>query len=318
MKLYPLKFKPIYKERIWGGRKLKEYFGKDIPEDALIGESWELCDLPDNHSEIINGSLAGKTLDKVLKDYPEQITGSGDFKPPFPLLIKLLDAEDVLSVQVHPDLETCRQMHKGEPKTECWYMIDVEDRACIYKGLKEGTTAEQFRKSIEKGSCEKLLKKVPVKQGECHFLPSGTPHAIGAGLLIAEIQQPSDTTYRVFDWNRVDKKTGEPRELHIEDALKSIHFDSSGDNLTVSDTGRLVNAEEFKVDKGHRTAGGEVLLEAGKMKVFLIIKGEGRIISNDNDIEDFSFKTGETFLIPAIFAGTFIAQKETEYLTITL
>ena len=318
MELYPLKFKPIYKERIWGGDNLRTFFNKDIPAGKKIGESWELADLPDNHSEIVNGCLAGKTIDEVLKLYPEEITGKSDYKPPFPLLIKLLDAQDVLSLQVHPDSDACKRMGRGEPKTECWYMIDVADGACIYKALKDGTTPEEFRQAIKDGSCAELLKKVPVKQGECHFLPSGTVHAIGAGLLIAEIQQPSDTTYRVFDWNRIDENTRAGRELHIEDAIESTHFDSSKDNLSVADTGRLVDAEEFKVDKGHRAKNNEVLFDKGLMRVIVVVKGCGVIEPASSNIETFKFTAGDTFLIPAEFKGSLICYEDMEYLTITI
>ena len=268
MKVYPFKFRAIFKERIWGGQQLRKVFGKNLPADSKIGESWELADLPEGTSEIVNGPLAGKTIDTVITEFGSAITGNDAYQPPFPLLIKILDAQDVLSVQVHPDAATCEQMGKGHPKTEGWYIVDAQPGAVIYKGLKPGTTKEQFAKAIADGTCADYLVEVPVKVGECHFLPSGTCHAIGAGLLIAEIQQPSDTTYRVFDWNRVDPGTGKGRPLHVADALASIHFDSSGDILSVKDTGRLVDADEFKVDKGHQMEGCEVLL-SGQMKVLM-------------------------------------------------
>ena len=217
MEIYPFKFKPIFKERIWGGRKLGEIFAKDLPSSVKIGESWELADLPDDISVITNGPLAGRTISYVLKKYPGQITGDENFSGPFPLLIKLLDAQDILSVQVHPDKQTCLRTGQGDPKTECWYIISAEPGAVIYKGLKTSVTKEQFAKAIETGDVEKMLTKVEVKPGECHLLPAGTTHAIGAGLLIAEIQLPSDTTYRVFDFNRTDA-AGTSRQLHIDQA----------------------------------------------------------------------------------------------------
>lgn len=315
MKVYPLKFKPIFKERIWGGRQLEAAFGKDLPSDETIGESWELADLPDDKSEIVNGPLAGQTIDRVIAEYGEAITGKADYQPPFPLLIKILDARDDLSVQVHPDAQLCERSGKGDPKTECWYMIDVAPGAAIYKGLKPGTTKEQFAEAIENGACAALLEKVPVKVGECHFLPSGTCHAIGAGLLIAEIQQPSDTTYRVFDWNRVDPKTGQGRQLHVDDALESIHFDPSGDNLSVKSNGRLVDADEFKVDKGHQSAGCETLL-SGQMKVLVILSGSGQIIAEQ--MESTPFTKGDCLLIPAAFEGAMQFEADCEYLVTTV
>ncbi len=314
MKLYPLKFKPIYKYRIWGGQKLAEIFGRDLP-DEKIGESWELADLPEDKSIIVNGVLASQRLGDVVRQYPKEITGKENFKPPFPLLIKLLDAQDVLSVQVHPDFETCKRMGRGDPKTECWYIISAEPDAVIYKGLKESVSKEEFARAIEDGSIAELLEKIEVKSGECHFLPAGTVHAIGAGLLIAEIQTPSETTYRVFDWNRVDAN-GKSRQLHIEDALESIHFDSSGDNLSVTTVGRLVDSEYFKIDKGHQAKGYEVLLSPIQMKILVISSGSGSIAGADNITTDFN--AGDCVFVPAVYEGTIQFADDTEYLLVTL
>jgi mannose-6-phosphate isomerase len=315
MKLYPLKFKPIFKERIWGGQHLRKSFGKDLPAEVKIGESWELADLPEDKSEIVNGPLAGRTIDTVIAEFGATITGKDDYQPPLPLLIKILDAQDVLSVQVHPDAETCQRTGKGNPKTECWYIIDAAPGAVIYKGLKPGTTKQQFAEAIENGTCKDYLVTVPVEVGECHFLPSGTCHAIGAGLLIAEIQQPSDTTYRVYDWGRVDPATGQGRQLHIDDALECIHFDPTGDNLSVNTVGRLVDADEFKVDKGHQAAGVEVLLTK-QMKVLLILSGAGQIVAEDT--APVPFEKGDTLLIPAAFNGVMQFSAESKYLIATV
>lgn len=315
MKMYPLKFQPLYKHRIWGGQKLREFFGKDIPPLEKIGESWELTDLPNDKSVITNGELAGKTLEAVIKKYPKEMTGDKNFAGPFPLLIKLLDAEDILSVQVHPDEETCRKTGKGEPKTECWYIVAAQAGAVIYKGLKKGVTKEQFAQAIEKGTVDELLVKIPVQKGQCHFLPAGTAHAIGAGLLIAEIQMPSDTTYRISDWGRLDQ-SGKPRQLHIKEALESIHFDSSNDNLSVTTLGRLVDCKYFKVDKGHQAKGCETLLSPGILKVLIILQGSGTIIGKNDDSVDF--KAGETIVIPAAYEGAMQFLEETQYLTVII
>ena len=315
MKAYPLKFKPIFKQRIWGGQKLREFFGKDIPPSEKIGESWELADLPNDKSVIANGELAGQTLNLAISKYPKEIAGDENFAGPFPLLIKLLDAQDILSVQVHPDEQTCRQMGTGQPKTECWYIISAAEGAFIYKGLKEGVTKNQFAEAITKGGVAELLKKVLVKQGECHLLPAGTAHSIGAGLLIAEIQTPSDTTYRVFDWNRVDD-TGKPRQLHIEQALESIHFDSSGDNLSVTTTGRLVDCEYFKIDKEHQSESCEGLLSPGEMKILIILAGSGTVLGEGGTAVEFN--AGDTLLVPAVYEGAMRFAADTQYLTITI
>jgi mannose-6-phosphate isomerase len=306
---------PVFKQRIWGGRKLQEVFGKELPPDQKIGESWEVADLPEGRSSIGNGPLRGQTLGAAVGRYPEQITGAKDFPTPFPLLIKFLDAQDVLSVQVHPDPETCRRMGKGQPKTECWYIIRAEPGAVIYKGLRKGVTKERFARAIEDGTVADLLAQVPVQVGECHYLPAGTVHALSAGLLIAEVQTPSDTTYRVFDWNRVDEH-GRPRPLHIEEALESIRLDITPDRLPVTTVGRLVDSEHFKVDKGHQCANCEVFLRRGLMRVLIFITGDGAILSDG--VEPVEFKAGDCLLIPAAFEGAVKFTRDTEYLTVTL
>ena len=250
-----------------------------------------------------------------MKKYPKEVTGDEKFSPPFPLLIKFLDTGDTLSVQVHPDPETCRRMGKGDPKTECWYIISAEPGAIIYKGLKKGVTRDMFSKAIKLGNVTELLERVAVKAGECHFLPAGTVHAMGAGLLMAEIQTPSDTTYRVFDWNRLDEN-GKSRELHINKALESIHFDNSCNNLSVTTVGRLVDSEYFKIDKGHQLENCEVFISPGQMKILIILTGYGTI----TDVKRISvdFKKGNTLLIPAEYEGVIRFIKDTEYLTVTI
>jgi len=315
MNFYPLKFKPIFKERIWGGQKLRDLFDKEIPELQKIGESWELADLPQDKSEIINGEFADKTINWIINKYPKEIMGKENFSGPFPLLIKILDAEDILSVQVHPDQQTCLRMGKGEPKTECWYIISAQHDSVIYKGLKEGVTKEQFADAIEKGNVAELLKKISVNPGQCHFLPAGTAHSIGAGLLIAEIQTPSDTTYRVFDFNRVDKN-GKSRQLHIEQALESIHFGSSEDKLTVRSEGLLVDCEYFKINKESQTKGSQIDFAPGKMKTLIILKGHGKLIGSDGF--DVEFNPGDTVLVPALYEGKMHFDEDVQYLTITI
>lgn len=315
MNSYPLKFEPIYKQRIWGGQKLWEVFGKELPPGEKIGESWELADLPEDKSVIANGELAGLDIREAIEQYPEEITGDENFPLPFPLLIKILDAEDVLSVQVHPDPDTCRRMGKGEPKTECWYIISAEPGAVIYKGLKKGVTKERFAKAIEKGTVAETLVKVPVEQGQCHFLPAGTVHAIGPGLLIAEIQTPSDTTYRLFDWNRLDD-AGKARELHIDEAMESIHFDQSSDELLVTTMGLLVDCEYFKIDKGHQSKNCELLLSPGEMKTLIVLSGCGTILGTEGGVVEFS--AGDCLLVPAAYKGAMRFAADTQYVTVTI
>jgi mannose-6-phosphate isomerase len=315
MKMYPLKFKPIFKERIWGGQKLREVFGKELPTGEKIGESWELADLPKDKTLIANGELAGQTIIQAIRRYPSEITGREFFAGPFPLLIKFLDAQDVLSVQVHPDEQTCKRIDQGEPKTECWYIVSAEPDAYIYKGLKQGVTKAQFTEAITSGHVSELLAKVTVEAGQCHFLPAGTPHAIGPGLLIAEIQLPSDTTYRIFDWNRVDEK-GNARQLHIKQALESINFSLSEDDLKVTTIGRLVDCEYFTIDKGHQAKNCEVFLSRGEMKVIIILSGYGIIKASEVNAVEFS--AGDCILMPAEYEGAMCFGDDTQYLTVKL
>jgi mannose-6-phosphate isomerase len=312
MKMYPMQCRPIFKSRIWGGQKLRDVFGKALPPSQKIGESWELSGLPEDTTIIENGEFAGRNLNAVLSQYSKAITGREAMSGVFPLLIKFIDAQDVLSVQVHPDAAACKRMGQGAPKTECWYIIQADPGAVIYKGLKSGTTRQQFEQAIKDGISDRLLNKVEVHAGECHFIPSGVCHAIGAGLLIAEIQQPSDTTYRVFDWNRVDAQTGKPRQLHVEQALESINFDLPLDVLTVSSVGMLIDVPEFSVKKGHQAANCEVLLKAGVMKVVILLNGAGVFMGQG--IDNVAFGSGDTVLLPAEFEGVLRFQQESEYL----
>jgi mannose-6-phosphate isomerase len=315
MQVYPLKFRPIYKQRIWGGQKLRGVFGKDLPAGEKIGESWEVADLPEDKSVIANGQLAGQTLISVVERYPKEMTGDAGFRGPFGLLIKFLDAQADLSVQVHPDGETCRRMGKGDPKTECWYVISAEPGAVIYKGLKKGVTRQEFAEAIETGGVAELLSAIPVRAGECHFLWAGTAHSLGAGIVVAEIQTPSDTTYRVFDWNRLDDG-GKPRQLHIAEALESIHFGVCGEELPVTTAGRLADCEYFKIDKDCQAKDGEVLLSPGAIKVMIILGGGGVLLAKQGG--EVAFDGGDCVLVPAAYEGVGRFTCDTEYLTVTM
>jgi mannose-6-phosphate isomerase len=292
---------------------LRDVFGRKTPRHVRIGESWDLADLPEDRSVVANGELAGRTLRSVIEEYPAGVTGREDFEPPFGLLVKFLDCGRTLSVQVHPDASACRRMGRGDPKTECWYIVAAGPGSVLYKGLKRGTTKRSFARAIKAGTVEKTLDRVEVKAGECHFLPAGTVHAVGAGLLIAEIQLPSDTTYRVFDWNRLSPE-GKPRPLHVAEALESINFDISAQDLPVNSIGRLVDCEFFTVDKGHQAKGCELLLRAGEVKVLVFLGGMGRIEHYGGG--SIQFAAGEVFLVPAAYEGAAVFTAETEYLTV--
>ena len=220
---YPLTFEPVFKERIWGGRRLEQLYGKRLPPGVPIGESWEVTDRPEGVSVITNGPLAGRTLRELMENHREELLGAAwDAGGKFPLLIKILDAQDILSLQVHPPESVARRLG-GEPKTEMWYVADAEPGAHLLVGLKRGVTREEFERKVRAGTAAECVHRVPVQKGDAMFLPAGRIHAIGAGLVLFEIQQNSDTTYRVFDWNRVGPD-GKPRPLHIAEAMESIDF----------------------------------------------------------------------------------------------
>lgn len=317
MNVYPLLFKPIPKERIWGGKKLKALFGRDVPHDKPIGESWDLVDLAEDQSVIINGSLAGLTLHQAIERFPLEIMGQPTPPPRFPLFIKLLDCTDVLSVQVHPDAAACRRMGKGTTKTECWYILEAEKGAVIYKGLKPGVTRQEVEGALKHGKVTRLLNRIRVHEGEFYFLPAGTLHSIGAGLLVAEIQTPSDTTFRVFDWNRLDAQ-GNPRALHITEALASIHFEEKAEPLPEHSPGLLIDSEFFKVEKLSSKKSERIALEPLSMKAIIVIKGNGVIHGEHGST---AFRAGDTLLIPATFHGEMMAEESVaalECLAVTL
>jgi mannose-6-phosphate isomerase len=313
--IYPLKFKPIYKKRIWGGQKLREFFGREIPHGENIGESWDLVDLPDDKSVVANGPFAGYYLSDVIKKFPKEITGKVDFLQPFPLLIKFLDAQDILSVQVHPDKESCLRLGEGDPKTEFWYIISARPDSFIYKGLKEGVDKKQLGDAIKQGTVTDLLVKVPVSAGQCHFLPAGTLHSIGAGLLIAEIQTPSDTTYRVFDFNRLDEN-GQVRQLHLHQALESINYKEAGFSLPATTEGRLVECRYFTIDKCRQAAGSNLILPPEQMLVMIFITGFGKILSQSEQVVEF--KAGDCMIIPSACKSIIQPAIKTEYLKVRI
>lgn len=221
--LYPLTFQPIFKDRVWGGRRLAELFGKALPADVPIGESWEITDRPEGVTVITNGPLAGRDLRWLMEHYGADVLGRPTVPGErFPWLIKLLDAADDLSLQVHPPAHLAAELG-GEPKTELWFVAAAEAGAKLYVGLKRGVTRAEFERRLADGSVAASFHVLPVTAGDAMFVPSGRVHALGRGNVVFEIQQNSDTTYRVFDWNRVGLD-GQPRQLHLTQALASIDF----------------------------------------------------------------------------------------------
>ena len=306
--LYPLTFQPIFMERVWGGRNLERLFGKPLPPGKVIGESWEITDRPEGVSLIDNGPFAGKSLEWLMNHAGENLLGSA--KPTadgrFPLLVKLLDAQDKLSLQVHPPAHQAAALG-GEPKTEMWYVADATPTADIFVGLKPGVTAADFERKIHDGSVAECFHRHEIRRGDAMFLPSGRVHALGAGSVIFEIQQNSDTTYRVFDWNRVGLD-GKPRDLHIPQAMASIDFADFEPGLVppkISDVygfqwGELAACELFRVNKfeTQHPDGASLTLPRG-VAVVAALTGRLTIRSESSGVEPVVLDPGKFCLVPA-------------------
>jgi mannose-6-phosphate isomerase len=289
--MVPIVFTPFYQERVWGGRELADRLGRPLPGRRPIGEAWEIVDRPEAQSVVAEGPLRGKTLHDLWTEHRAEIFGprhaaSG---PRFPLLCKLLDARDRLSVQVHPPAAVAPQL-RGEPKTEVWYFLACDPGSRIYAGLSPGTTRASFEEKLGRGKVEECLHALPTHEGDSIFIPSGRLHAIGEGNLIVEIQQNSDTTYRVFDWNRVGLD-GKPRELHIEESLLSIDFDDFTPELVHADTGIIAECGHFRVEKKTLSAPAD-LRPAGEFALVAVVGGKALC-------GDRVFGAGDFFLLPA-------------------
>lgn len=307
MSIGPVIFKPIFKPKIWGGRKLQSLYGKDLPGEEPIGESWEVCDLEDDQSIVARGPGVGKTLRELMEDWGSSLFGDAPlFEGRFPLLIKFLDANETLSVQVHPDEAMSKRLGgRVRIKNEAWYILHAEEHGCIYRGVKDGVDADAFRKGIEAGNVDTLMNQIPVKAGQCYYLPSGTVHALGAGVVVAEVQTPSDITYRVFDWNRVDDKTSKPRELHVEQAMECIEWTAGpthGEKVEHSASvwtavTSLVQSRDFVIERVRMVEGMDQPIPHDDMVVWMVLEGKGSIVyEGDGAVE---FAAGDTLVIPA-------------------
>jgi mannose-6-phosphate isomerase len=286
----PLVFTPIFQQRIWGGSKLAELFGKQLPAGKRIGESWEIVDRPEAQSIVANGPLKGKTLHELWSQHREEIFGDVPKSPRFPLLIKLLDAREKLSLQVHPP-ETIADKLGGEPKTECWYVAAAEPNGELLVGFKRSTPQKDFDQALRSGSAADHVHTIKVKAGDAMFLPAGRFHGIGGGNVLVEVQQNSDTTYRVFDWNRVDESTGKPRQLHVDQALECIDFNDVAPDLVKPDGEVIVRNELFEIQKWNLNSPREVTT-AGKFAIVGCLTGALSCANVD-------LRPGEFFLAPA-------------------
>ncbi len=296
---HAVKLLPRFLPKPWGGRRMAQALGMELPGRDPIGECWLVHDRDGRSSEIADGPLAGRTIGEFRGD------------DPFPLLVKILDASQPLSVQVHPGPEAAERLG-AEQKSECWFVLHAELDAKVYRGLRDGVTREDVARAADDGSFADLLHPVPVSAGDTIYVPAGTVHTIGAGVLLAEVQQNSDTTYRLHDWGRVGL-AGRPRDLHVESALESIEFGPRGEDTIpmqlIEDDGPvrrllLVRSTHFTVE--HVTAMGTFTLTApasddGTWRVLHVLAGAGNLRPFDRKSPAIEFATGETLLLPSRF-----------------
>lgn len=289
----PISFEPLYMERVWGGRKLESHFHRTLPDaTSPFGEAWEIVDRDLEQSVVKGGPFSGKTLHELWVKHREELFGIGlPESERFPILIKILDARDDLSIQVHPPITKAKALG-GEPKTEMWYIADAAPDATLYVGLKKGVTRAQFELAIKNQAVEACVHSIYPKVGESIFIPSGRLHAIGAGLLIYEIQQNSDTTYRVFDWNRPGLG-GTLRTLHVAESLASINFDDFEPGMDLPQGDRLAECPHFRTSRKTLSAGEQIgNPQPDRFSILGIVAGS--LTSADG----LTYSKGEFLLLP--------------------
>lgn len=301
--LYPIKFLPIFKHKIWGGDKLSKYLGKDV-EGNDVGESWEISGVEGNLSVVANGFLKGNNLQELIEVYMGDLVGDKvyeRFGVEFPLLIKFIDANDVLSVQVHPDDAMAKERHHSYGKTEMWYVMQAEKDAELIVGFNRPLEKKEYAELVAEGTLEEVLNKEKVTEGDSMFMPAGRVHAIGAGVLVAEIQQTSDITYRIFDWNRVDDE-GNERELHTDLALDAINFEFPDDSRRKYEP--MANESVPIVDCNYFTTNilaidQVVEKDYFKLDSFVIYMCVDGSVTVETPSGNVAMKKGETVLLPA-------------------
>ena len=295
----PIRFEPIFRSYIWGGGRLAAQLGKKPPGSGIWAESWEIVDHREGESVVADGPFSGWTLRQLIESFPMEIMGRDAPNERFPLLLKYLDCQRVLSVQVHPDdAYGARMPQPDRGKTEAWYVIDAEENAKLYAGLKPGVDRESLAQAVENGHTEDCLHVLIPKPGDCVFIPAGTLHALGEGLLVAEIQQASDCTFRLFDWNRVDKD-GKPRQLHIDQAIEVIDFERgpvdfvTRTEAVVDGPRTLVHCDKFTLKEYDRP--GTFALDANQLAIVTTPKGTASLRTKTNE---FELSCGQTLLVP--------------------
>jgi len=300
--LYPIKFTPILKDKIWGGNKLKTILHKKS-ESQNTGESWEISDVEDNVSVVSNGTLKGQSLRELLVHFGPELLGENNYKHfgnTFPLLIKFIDAKQDLSIQLHPNDELAKKRHNSFGKTEMWYVMQADTDAKLIVGFNQKVTSETYIKHLNDKTLTEILNFDAVKEGDTYFIESGRVHAIGAGVLLAEIQQTSDVTYRVYDWDRVDSK-GNARDLHNDLAVDAINFNMPNDFLKSytkeeNTSNIMVDCPYFKTSYVKVTAPIKKENKQDSFIIYMCVKGEARVIGNGIETQ---LNYGETLLMPA-------------------
>jgi mannose-6-phosphate isomerase len=313
--LYPLKFHSIFKEKVWGGNRLQTILKKEIPTKKT-GESWEISAVENNISIVANGFLAENSLEEIIEVYMGDLVGERvfeEFGSVFPLLLKFIDANDVLSVQVHPDNELAMKKHHGFGKTELWYVVDADKDACLYAGFNKALTKSEFKDRITLCDVESTLRKEDAKKGDVFFIPAGLIHATGAGVLFAEIQQTSDVTYRVYDWNRKDSN-GNLRDLHVEDALEALDFHKVNtarvEYFDKANESNLINENDFFVVNKlclYQDYHAEYN-ELDSFVVYMCLNGRAKILYGNENYE--TIEKGETVLIPSVLETVKLIPKD--------
>ncbi len=294
---YPLRFKPVYKDYLWGGDQIPKLYNRNQPE-GVYAESWEISTHPDGATRIANGPLAGKTLSDLLPRYKDELLGTHVSGDDFPLLIKLIDARDTLSVQVHPNDHNAAAVG-GDPKTEMWYFLEGDGSAQIYCGLKAGIGKTEFLQAMEDKTFAETLRSIPAKKGEAVFVPGGCVHAIGAGCLILEIQQNSNTTYRIHDWDRTDA-AGNARELHVDKALQVIDWGNHADPRCEVAGRTIESCEYFQLDRLELTAETAFPMVGKTFVGLFVAEGGGTIRWTDGEEQ---VEAGQSWLVPAGLGG---------------
>jgi len=323
MKLYPLKFEPLYKYRLWGGEKLKTQLNKDYNESS-IGESWEISDVKGDETQVLNGELKGQTLKQLITSFKGAFVGESVYKAfgeDFPLLIKFIDAKTPLSIQVHPSNELAKERHNSFGKNEMWYVMQADKDAELIVGFEKEIDKIEYQKHLEDDTILNVMHHETVSKGDTFYIPTGRIHAIGSGVLLAEIQQTSDVTYRIYDYKRVDATTGKERELHNDQALDAIDFTYHSEFKTSYDTkvntaNKLVHSPYFKTN----FIKVENILEKdySNLDSFVIYMCVSGHLEVNYDGETYTLNTGETLLLPASVDAVSISAAQADLLEIYL